>query len=280
MIPLLDGDILPYEIGFAAEWDKDRPTPGFDLVREMLINKIEEICEAVGASGPPVIYLSGKNNFREDIATKKGYKAQRPKDKPFHFENIRAYLIYVYNATVVDGYEADDALAMAQTEDTVICSRDKDLRQVPGWHYSWECGAQGELPLYKVDELGEFWTAKLPKELKGTGYKFFAAQCLLGDGVDNIPGLPGCGPVKVHDLLHDATSIQDLDNRVFSAFYEYYEEIAEDVYDLLEPDVELDQFILDYVHRELEEQAQLVWMVRELGEGGKPVMWKVTDATT
>jgi hypothetical protein len=252
MIPLIDGDILPFEIGFGAEYQSEGSV-SFDLVREMIVNKINSICYAVGATAPPKIFLSGGNNFREDIAKRKGYKLNREgKKKPFHWENIRAYLIHVYGATVVDGYEADDALAMAQTGNTVICSRDKDLRQVPGMHYSWECGAQGEIGPYLVGELGEFWTEKLPRELKGTGYRFFAAQCLMGDSVDNIPGLKGWGPVKTYNHLKDATTVNELNWLLLCAFHSVYG----------------DSFI-----SELCEQADLVWMVRELAEDNKPITW-------
>ena len=181
MIPLIDGDILLYEIGFACQ-RKDEPLPSFDFVKEVLDNRIEGICRAVEATQPPRIFLTGKGNFRNDIAIKKGYKANRAETpKPFHYNNIKAVLIHSYGATVVEGAEADDAICYEQMvgESTIICSRDKDLRMVPGWHYSWECGKQGEKLPNLVTDFGEFWTAKLPKELLGTGMCLFYAQCLI-----------------------------------------------------------------------------------------------------
>lgn len=256
MTPLLDGDILPYEIGFGCEYNKDG-IPSFDYVKEAVDGKIEEICKAVGATEPPLIFLTGKGNFREAIAEKKGYKANRKDSKkPFHFYNIRAYLEQSYGAVVCEGYEADDALAMHQTDNTIICSRDKDLRQVPGNHYSWECGKQGEIGPYVVDELGEWWTEKLPNELKGTGYRFFAAQCLMGDKVDNIPGLPGWGPVKTYEYLKDISSPEELIKAVLEAYKDRYLDTA-------------------LAELELEEQAQLVWMVRGKDEDDNLIMWKL-----
>jgi hypothetical protein len=72
-----------------------------------------------------------------------------------------AYLIGL-GAVVVDGMEADDALAIEQTqynldmgeECSVICSRDKDLRQVPGYHYGWEAWNAPEYAMKWTDELG------------------------------------------------------------------------------------------------------------------------------
>jgi hypothetical protein len=34
--------------------------------------------------------------------------------------------------------EADDAMGIAQGDDTVICSIDKDMLTVPGMHYNWQ----------------------------------------------------------------------------------------------------------------------------------------------
>lgn len=252
MIPLIDGDILPWEIGCAVEYG-EREIPDFSFVKDCIDGRIDGICRSVGATAPPVIFLSGPDNFRNEIAKRKGYKENRKgKEKPFHFYNIRAYLIHSYGAIVSDGVEADDLMATAQTDSTIICSRDKDLRQVPGYHFSWECGMQGEIGPFLVDELGEFWTKKLPKELKGTGLRFFFAQCLMGDTVDNIPGLPKCGPVKTYKTLDPCKTEEELEKAVFSLYEEVYGENAK---------------------KELTEQAQLVWMVREMKDG-KPVMWE------
>ena len=255
MIPLIDADILLYEVGYGAEYKREVPSD-WDHVQEMVDLLIAKICNAVEATSPPVLFLSGKTNFRDDIAVKKGYKANRKdKPKPFHYKNLKAYLQFAYNTVLTDGIEADDAMAMYLTANkgkAVICSRDKDLRQVPGHHYSWECGKQGEIPMFEVDELGEFWTKKLPKELKGTGLRFFYAQCLMGDGMDNIPGLPGIGPKYTYDLLGEATSKEELEAIVLQQYEEKYAEKGRE---------------------ELLEQARLVWMVREIDMEGKPKMW-------
>jgi hypothetical protein len=78
---------------------------------------------------------------------------------------------------------------------TIICSRDKDVRQCPGWHYSWECGKQPSIGPIMVDELGHLVDKnagkfnpltgkKLPLKVFGTGHKFFYYQMLTGDTVD------------------------------------------------------------------------------------------------
>lgn len=81
-----------------------------------------------------------------------------------------------------DGYEADDALGMNQTEGAVICSIDKDLLQIPGQHYNFVKGLWTE-----ITELD--------------GWFNFYVQLLVGDTSDNIPGCPGIGKVKAPRIL-------------------------------------------------------------------------------
>jgi len=72
------------------------------------------------------VYLSGKTNFRNAVATipgsyKKdgtavtGYKANRSDSvRPFWYQRIRDYMVEQWDAKIFEGIEADDALAIAQ----------------------------------------------------------------------------------------------------------------------------------------------------------------------
>ena len=139
----------------------------------------------------------------------------------------------------------------ASPNSTIICSRDKDLRQCPGWHYSWECGAQRSIGTYFVDPLG-YLTAKNEKERKeakkngqkmphlkvfGTGAKWLYYQMLTGDGVDNIGGLKKTGPVGAYDLLKDCKSerecfekVRDMYSKTGEGWKERMRESADLVY--------------------------------------------------
>ena len=256
MKPLIDGDVLVYELGFAAEYGKEE-IPTFEYVKEMIDGRLREICYSVSATEEAQIYLTGKGNFREEIATKKEYKGNRNKAKPFHYENIRAYLMASYGAIEVEGMEADDALSIAQCASggtTIICTRDKDLRMVPGRHYGWECGKQGEYGPTLVTELGEL--SSTPKSQQGTGLCFFYYQLLVGDTTDNIPGCPGVGPKTALKLLCGLESEKEMYEVCRQQYEEKYAENAEE---------------------ELLEQAYLLWMVRELDEEGNPVMWRIPE---
>jgi len=90
-----------------------------------------------------IFYLTGKDNFRDEVATIIPYKSTRSGDRPHWYNEIREYLINKYGAIVVDGYEADDACIMKAVEldkqgkDWVILTRDKDLFQYKGKFYRY-----------------------------------------------------------------------------------------------------------------------------------------------
>lgn len=148
-----------------------------------------------------VFFLSGEKNFRYDIATIRPYKGNRKQPKPAWFNETREYLMNNWGAEVSDGIEADDSCAIEQTksldngETSVIASIDKDLLQVPGWHFIWT-----------KDHF------KLVSEIEGW-YNFYY-QMLMGDAVDNIVGVEGLGKKKAEKILAGATEVGDLRYRV------------------------------------------------------------------
>jgi hypothetical protein len=285
--PLVDGDILRYEIGYASEvgWraktQKDE-SPPFSYVAEMLHQRLADISSACNTIKKPRIFFTTGRTFRFDIATKKPYKGTRLEKKPFHFDNLTVYMRDIMGAEEVTGIEADDKLAIEHVSsngETILVSRDKDLKQVPGWFYSWELNLQpswgpalitreGELkfkpgvPALEVD--GRKVNAKPPK-LTGTGLSWFYAQVLIGDPVDNIPGLPNTGPVAAFELLQGRTPAEQLD-AVCGAYKRYYGigQIAGPV---------ANNHTLWW--QELTEQGQLCWLTRRLNEDGSPQLWEI-----
>lgn len=273
--PLIDGDILLYEIGFCGEFKHEDTGElvyrGFDFVKELLDDRIKFICEEVGATEAPVLYLTGteklntilnktrepvefKPNFRYAVATVKPYK-DRPSKKPFHFENLLHYMLSAYNVKVSNGMEADDLLAIDQGKDTIICTRDKDLRMVPGWHYGWECGKQGSFGPMWIDSIG-FLEEKDNGKVIGGGLKFFFYQMIVGDVVDNIPGLEGKGKafaLKLFDSFKEEEGITAYDFGVKKAYVDRYGD---------------EEGMVRFY-----EQAALLWMVQELNEDGSPVLY-------
>jgi len=280
---LLDGDVLVYEAAFGGQYKDEegelvvRP---FESVAELLDQKIREIVDECWADEEPLLFLTNDStlnkmynrrrkqdglepvtyipNFRIDVAKDKPYKGQRKQDKPFHRDNVRAYMLDNYECVVANGVEADDMLAVYQTKaaplTTVICSRDKDLKMVEGMHYTWACAKQPQWGPAPVDKLGELQLNG--NKLTGTGSKFFYSQVLTGDSTDNYSGLPRCGPKRAFELLEGGQSERDLFQAVSGAYR--------------------DKFGDDWRAKMLE-QARLAWMVVELDSDGEPVMWEINE---
>jgi len=188
---LIDADIVAYRVACTLEDDDAEDfvyARAEDLIDQILVNT-----EATEYR----LFLTGKNNFRYTIYPE--YKAHRPKEKPFWLEKCRQYLIATFNAEVIDGQEADDALGIAQTEDTIICSIDKDLLMIPGRHYN-----------FVKDEFQEV--------TNDSGMFHFYMQCLTGDRSDNIKGIEKIGPKKAEKILAGCVTEQEMFNAVREAY--------------------------------------------------------------
>jgi 5'-3' exonuclease len=138
------------------------------------------------------IFLSSGECFRHKKATLAKYKGNRDdRPRPVHYQAARDYLVDIHKAEVCTSIEADDALAMHQTKDTVICSIDKDLLQIEGKHYNW---VRGEKTLIKPRAaLCRLWE-----------------QVLTGDGTDNIPGIRGLGPARAKKLIAECKGAMEM----------------------------------------------------------------------
>ena len=137
-IALIDADVLSYRIGFACKEDTQ------EEAAYTLSSYLEEILYVDLDVNTYELFLTGKNNFRNTVATTTPYKGNR-KDvaKPIHLEFLRGYMVDAWGATVSDGEEADDLIAIRATElgdDALMVSIDKDFNQVAGWHhnFSWQ----------------------------------------------------------------------------------------------------------------------------------------------
>lgn len=170
---------LPYSISMLNE------TINFYLDRD-IFNNFEAKSYIFCFSAP------SKQVFRNHIAQESEYKGNRGKseDKTFYdqkYEDMAYVYEYInsrYQALLVKDLEADDLLSMLQNEHTFIYSNDKDLKQVPGFHFDLQ-----RRVLYYVSEE--------------EGMQMLLKQCLTGDTTDSIPGLKGIGPVKAEKICGD-----------------------------------------------------------------------------
>lgn len=233
---LIDGDIIRHRCAFAAEktkylvqgpasrfMDCDSKAEANEFAGEdgiiwsrKDVQPVEKAYEIVDCTMGSILssckpsgyrlFLSGDSNFRYQIAKTKVYKGNRSQPKPVHFLALGEYLVRSYSAEYTDGVEADDALGIglsAEPERRVIVSNDKDLDQVPGWHYNWVTGES-------------YWVS--PRE----GDFALYTQILRGDTTDNVPGLPGIGPAGALEILEGSKSSKELCQRTWIEYRDYF----------------------------------------------------------
>jgi hypothetical protein len=196
MKALIDGDILVYRIGFASENEPE------SIAMARCSEFIEDLILFNGF-GEYQGYLTGKKNFRNDIAVTAPYKGNRKSAKPRHYQLLRDYMEAAWGFTMIEDQEADDAIGIAAYEMEVgeycICSIDKDLDMLRGDHYNF------------VKDERYFITEE-------EGIKNFYKQLLMGDRVDNIVGIKGIGTVKAERLLKECKN----ENEMYLAILEAY----------------------------------------------------------
>lgn len=276
MIALIDGDVVTYACGFAAEvteyeltvesevhvfrykkevdeWLKENPVEGYHLevvkkipplshalhnARQLITNVLERV-----KASDVHVYLTGKSNFRDKVATIRGYKAHRDKAaKPVHYKEIQQYLIDTWKAEVVEGMEADDAMAIKQMKHydalddyTCICTIDKDLDQVPGWHYNWD-----KDNLYKID--------------RDQAIRYYVKQMLTGDSTDNILGVPGIGPKSAEKLM-EGIATDDLHSMLMDVYKTKFTPEFKKKYDIPE------NMTWEEIYNETDKLIRIKWTV-------------------
>ncbi len=225
-IALVDADFLVYRIGFSTE---DEPV---GIAKARLTEWLEDFIYVKLKADHYLAWLTGKSNYRYDIAKTVPYKGNR-KDvlRPKHYEALREHLVKRHDAIVTVGEEADDAVAIDSTiilDECWIVHVDKDLDQLQGWHYN---PVKDER--YYVNAF--------------EAYKSFCVQLLTGDRTDNISGLQGIGPKKAEKALKDAKTQEEL----LEAAWAKYQELGH---------------TMEY----FTEQGQLLWLRRYEGQIWQP----------
>jgi DNA polymerase-1 len=181
------------------------PTRATHVFSQMLLNLLRDRHPDYLAM---VLDVDDGSVFRREIYPE--YKAHRqpaPEDLPVQMDRIVSIVQAVGIPILrMSGFEADDVIAtlaarLAGPDLTLYAvSRDKDLDQILSPHVA----------LY--DPLkNEVITAERLPELKGwTPQQAIDAQVLIGDDVDNVPGVAGIGPKTAARLLQKYGSAADV----------------------------------------------------------------------
>lgn len=178
-----------------------------------------------------VLDAPGKT-FREEIYP--AYKAQRPpmpeelhKQMPIIRDIINALRLPLLE---IPGYEADDVMAtiasQAEKKDyyVLLCTNDKDCRQL----------ISDRVHIYNARKDMVLDREGLRREWGITPEQVIDFLALIGDSVDNVPGVPGVGPKTASKLLQQFGSLDNLlahvdevqQSKVRQALREHAEEIA------------------------------------------------------
>ena len=224
---IVDGDTVVYTAAFAIEAKikeaEETQSDGGKIVEyhapmfikflmESILEKLSKHLKQDAKLIPITYFLTSndKSNFRFKVAKTKEYKGNRKeKEKPRCYDELREYLIKKHRAKVVTGIEADDAISIEMRKDprhTLAIGRDKDFRQIPGWHFWYQTNEKHPKKPYYVELPGYISlerSASGTLEVFATGDYQIAYQMLEGDTSDNIPGIEkGWGPMKCYDALN------------------------------------------------------------------------------
>ena len=141
-----------------------------------------------------------------------GYKAQRPEmpeDLASQMDEIADYLKAARIASFCeDGVEADDYIAFVARQgvtaglEAVIASSDKDFMQLV---------SPGIGLLNPNDKTEMIWNDEQVRGKTGVSpEQVIDWLSLMGDNVDNIPGVPGVGPKTATDLVNQFGSVDGI----------------------------------------------------------------------
>jgi DNA polymerase-1 len=193
---LLDSDVLVYQsllVGQIDEWwDQDVVMRCCDMAeaKNHYWRCVLELVETLDSHLDRVYHcLTLGSMFRRTLDPT--YKSGRP-ERPVGYVAFRNEILSEPNCSVFQEIEADDIISitargnMVEGRPYVICSVDKDLRQIPGRHYwPWHPNpAKVMATVTPVEAERNFWT-----------------QALMGDAGDKIPGCPGVGAKTAEKVL-------------------------------------------------------------------------------
>lgn len=200
MLALIDADIVAYRAAAACETESLQTairTTDSVLVDALLFCDYEDRFYDKWK-----LFLTGKDNFRYDIAKTAVYKGNRTGPKPKHLQGVRKHMVDEWGAVICDGQEADDAIAIEATKNkdrSVIISLDKDFKQIAGHLFLF------------VKKQHLFFSEE-------QAIRFFYMQILMGDKADNIMGIDGIGIVKSEKMLIDCANEVEMFNVCVEAY--------------------------------------------------------------
>ncbi|MBC3927296.1 DNA polymerase I [Undibacterium sp. CY21W] len=170
-----------------------------------IINMLRRLRSDYPAAYMACVFDAKGKTFRDDLYPE--YKAQRaamPDDLRLQIEPIHeAVKAMGWPILMVEGVEADDVIgtlaveATARGLNTIVSTGDKDLAQLVNPHVTLINTMSNE----KLDEAGVLTKFGVPPE------RIIDYLTLIGDTVDNVPGVTKCGPKTAVKWLAEYDSL-------------------------------------------------------------------------
>ena len=184
---LIDADFIVYKCCAASETEIDFGedlivvTSKFTEAYEYVERELYNIANDLGCLDDSILFFSDSINFRKSIDP--AYKGHRNRKKPCGYKRVINKLKEDYHVVVMPSLEADDAIGIYATKEPghIICSPDKDMRQIPGELY---------------DLTNEVVTIN-----KKEGDRWHLIQTMAGDQTDGYAGVPSIGIKRADALL-------------------------------------------------------------------------------
>lgn len=198
---LVDTETYLFRAAASAEYEVEFTTDKWTYLTDISQAKVifsQEIerMQDIAPDHSVVQVMGDKNNFRYAIYP--DYKSNRRKyRRPAGYSALREWVREQWPTTELENIEADDGVGLLYEEGDIICSRDKDLKTVPGLHLD----GQGVVDVSTAE----------------ADYRFYC-QVLTGDATDGYPGCPSIGPKTAAKLLADCRDEESMWAAVVKAY--------------------------------------------------------------
>lgn len=184
---LIDADFIVYKCCASTETEIDYGedlivvTSNFSDAYDFVQRELYKIATDTGVYDDSILFFSDSTNFRKGIDP--DYKGHRNRKKPCGYKRVINALKLDYHVVQMPSLEADDAMGIWATKEPghIICSPDKDMRQIPGDLYDMSTGI-----ITITKQEGDNW---------------HLIQTMAGDQTDGYGGVPGIGIKRAVTLL-------------------------------------------------------------------------------
>lgn len=183
---LIDADFIAYKL---AAWAHGNQADALEMATRIDEMFNDWLTRACCTEFLICFSCDREDNFRKDHYPL--YKSNRTQEPPAMLGLAKEILSNKGTVITIPHLEADDVMGILATGTKltergtvpVIISEDKDMRQIPGWHFN---PAKEDFPV---------WLSEDDADLT------FFTQWLTGDSTDGFGGIKGCGPAKAKKIL-------------------------------------------------------------------------------